>query len=274
MASKSSAFQAALAREQVERDAEGSSSYQAAAAPTSLSGHNAAAAPTSLSGGNAWAARERRRSHDDQRRGSIGLGNGRRGSDSGNGERRGSIGRRELYRGPAIDESNAISFKQLAGAATQEEDDTAVAEAEAEIKAGREAEANEYASVLHLEVPSLLLYLLLVALLSAVLILGREGSLDYWLAEMVRESVLNSELDPADTEVATTFDDVGTLEDVYRFLRGPLLAALYVETTAAGTPLPPGRMRRVNEENVLVGAIRLQQVRSHASTSKGPPIRA
>ena len=155
-----------------------------------------------------------------------------------------------------------MHFNELAGSAVEEQDDTGVAEAEAQLKATREAAEVQFASVLHLEVPSLLLYLLLVGLLSAVLILGREGTLDYHLAEMVRESVLNSEMDPADTEVATTFQDVGTLEDVYRFLRGPFLAALYVETTVAGTPLPPSRMRRVNDENVLVGAIRLQQVKA------------
>ena len=78
---------------------------------------------------------------------------------------------------------------------------------------------------------------------------------------MVRENVLRSALDPADTEVATVFDDIDSLVGVYRFLRGPLLAALYVETSYAGTPLPPSQMRRVNDQNVLVGSVRLQQVR-------------
>ena len=160
-----------------------------------------------------------------------------------------------------------MSFHEFVGVPESEMDDAAVAEAEAQSKAIAEAESQAYASVLHLEVPSLLLYLVLVGLLTAVLILSRKGSYDYYLAEMVRENVLRSELDPADTEIATTFDDITSLEDVFRFLRGPLLAALYVETSYAGTPLPPSRMRRVNDQNILVGSIRLQQVRVAANTA-------
>ena len=46
------------------------------------------------------------------------------------------------------------------------------------------------------------------------------GLFDYYLAEMVRENILRSELDPADTEIATTFYDVSSLEDVHRFCAG------------------------------------------------------
>ena len=73
---------------------------------------------------------------------------------------------------------------------------------------------------------SLLLYIMLVVLLSAVVVLSRDGEYDYYLASMVRELVLGSEFDTSDTEIARTFEDVRSLEDVYMFLRGPLLAAL------------------------------------------------
>ena len=160
-----------------------------------------------------------------------------------------------------------MSFHEFVGVPEAEMDDAAVAEAEAQSKAIAEAESQAYASVLHLEVPSLLLYLLLMGLLSAVLILSRESTYDYYLSDMVRETILRSELDYADTKIATTFDDIASLEDVYKFLRGPLLAALYVETSYAGTPLPPSLMRRVNDQNILVGSVRMQQVRVAANAA-------
>ena len=140
-------------------------------------------------------------------------------------------------------------------------DDVAEAEAEAEALAHAEAKAQAKARVLQVEPVSLCLYLLLVGLLSAVIWLSRNGSYEYYFARMVRENVLHSEMDPADTEVATTFEDVATLEQIFQFLRGPFLAAVYVETGFAGRPLPPRELRRVNDANVLVGAVRLQQVR-------------
>lgn len=140
-------------------------------------------------------------------------------------------------------------------------DDDAVAERQAAQRENAKARAVAHASVIHVEVGALTLYCILVGLLSAVVILSRQGQYDFYLADMVREAVTNSEFDPHDDEVAKTFHDVTTLTDVYHFLRGPLLAALLVETSYAGVPLPPNKLRRVNDQNVLLGPVRLYQAR-------------
>ena len=157
----------------------------------------------------------------------------------------------------------ATSFQQLVKAAGEAAamDDAAIEAEERKEKAARERERLLLASILHVEVFPLMMYIILLGLLSLCIMLTRASQYDYYFSEMVRENVLRSEMDPADTEIAKTFEDVSSLEDVFMFLRGPLLAALFVETSYSGRPLPPHAMRRVNEQSVLVGSIRLQQVR-------------
>jgi hypothetical protein len=151
--------------------------------------------------------------------------------------------------------------KQLAFAEGEWQDDAAVAEAEELHRLELEKQAEKRAAILHVDGCQLLLYTLLVLLLTASISMSRHAEFDYYFAEMVRENVLESEMDTLDTEVASVFDDITSLEGIYQFLRGPFLAALYVEASASGQPLPPSAMRRVNDQNILVGSISLQQVR-------------
>lgn len=173
----------------------------------------------------------------------------------------------------ALGDSAADSFVNLLDVAGPEEDDVAIAQAEQAAKAEKERAAVAYVKVLHIEVFSLVVYLMLVGLLSAVLILSRRGQFDYYFAEMVRELILGSELETADTEISKTFYDIGSLEEIYMFLRGPLLAALYVETSFTGRPLPPGEMHRVLDGNsLLLGVVRLQQVRVRPDSCSVPGV--
>ena len=154
-------------------------------------------------------------------------------------------------------ESKGISLSRL-----EEVDDAAVAEAEAHEKKLAQEEAEHKLQFLQVESMSFCLYLFLVGLLTATLRFSRYGQLDYYFSEMIREAVLESEVHAtADKQLATTFMEITSFDDVYAFLHGPLLAALYVATTYDGKPLPPDALNRVNEHNILVGKVRLQQVR-------------
>ena len=146
------------------------------------------------------------------------------------------------------------------------EDDAVVAESEAHAREVIVAEAQRRSRVILIDGFALCLYTTLVVLLSVIVVLSRKGDLDYYLSSMVREVLLGSEFDTEDFSVAKTFYSINSLDDVYMFLRGPLLAALFVETSYINLPLPPSRMRHVNDHNILLGAIRLQQVRVLADT--------
>ena len=166
------------------------------------------------------------------------------------------------------------SFHHLVHAAASEEellDDGAIAEAEAMAREEKQRAAIEYVKTLHVEPFALCMYITLCVLLSSVVVLYRNGQYDFYFGEMVRKLVLRSYFDNADTEIAMTFNDVASLDDIYKFLRGPLLAALYVETTLAGVPLPPSQMRHVIDgNNLLLGLVRLQQVRVRVDSCAVP----
>ena len=113
----------------------------------------------------------------------------------------------------------------------------------------------------------------LLALLTTVIVSSRYAPYDFYFSAMVRANLLESEFERADTELDMTFHDVSSLDDVQHFLQGPLLSGLYVESSYADTPLPPSRLRHVNEHNLLVGPIRLTQAREARPTlPHGPPL--
>ena len=87
------------------------------------------------------------------------------------------------------------------------------------------------------------------------------GGLATRYGEAMKSTLLETEFDTADTEIYKTFHDVTTLTDVWWYLQGPLIGALYSETSYTGQPLPPERLRFVNDNNKLLGKVRLQQVR-------------
>ena len=159
-------------------------------------------------------------------------------------------------------------------------DDAARAEEDARVRRDERRRVQWRAQFLQVDAASFLLYLVLVGLVTASVRFSRYGELDYYLSEMVRESVTQTSVDDV-TEI--NFENITSLSDVYAFVHGPLLAALYTSTSYTGRPLPPERVHRVNEQNILVGSVRLQQVRSNlhgvcsteaaasAETSAAPP---
>jgi len=113
-----------------------------------------------------------------------------------------------------------------------------------------------------LETGTLIPFVLMLGLLVVVIRMSRVSPYDHVFADNLRASILETEFDAVDSPVKMTFYDITTLTDVWNFLQGPLLASLYVETSYAGAPLPPERMRHVSEQSLLVGPIRLYQVRA------------
>lgn len=98
---------------------------------------------------------------------------------------------------------------------------------------------------------------------TAWLLNSRDSGLSYIFAQLVRESVLDSEFSPADTDVATTFKDITTISQVEQYLRGPFLDSLFADQTIgvnsfATGPFDPGWF---NSQARLVGAARIRQVR-------------
>ena len=159
------------------------------------------------------------------------------------------------------------SFQRVLGARSsvlgelEELDDAAVAEADMDrLQAEREMKEIR-AQFLQVNAGQFLLFTVLVALVTAACRFSRYGENDYYLGEMVREAVISSEIHPTSAVAATTFENITSLEDIYAFMHGPLLTTLFVRTSHAGTPLPPERVHRVNEHNILIGSVRLQQVR-------------
>ena len=155
-----------------------------------------------------------------------------------------------------------MAFSKVVVASCAELDDAAVAEAEEEQQKEVIRETLFRAQFLQVEAGSFALYVVLVTLVTACARFSRYGEMDYYLAEMIRETLLRSEIHSTSSVAATCFENITTLSDIYQFLHGPLLAALYVRSSYAGTPLPPENIDRVNEHNILVGKVRLQQVRA------------
>lgn len=96
------------------------------------------------------------------------------------------------------------------------------------------------------------------------LVNGRDSAMSHAFGQLVRESVVEAEFLPADTQIATTFHDVSSITHVKQFLRGPLLDALFgAQTSYATGPFDPGW---VNSQARLVGAARIRQVRVSTDT--------
>ena len=114
---------------------------------------------------------------------------------------------------------------------------------------------------LPIEPGALVLYLLFVVTFTVVAVSTRDWRFGYRYGEAMKSTLLETEFDTADTEIYKTFHDVTTLTDVWWYLQGPLIGALYSETSYTGQPLPPERLRFVNDNNKLLGKVRLQQVR-------------
>ena len=56
---------------------------------------------------------------------------------------------------------------------------------------------------------------------------SRDSELSFSFSQMVRESVVGSEMLATDTEVYSEFGDVTSMAGAMQFMRGPLLEALY-----------------------------------------------
>ena len=106
---------------------------------------------------------------------------------------------------------------------------------------------------------ALSLYVLFLGAMTTVAIASRSSD-EYHLGQMIRENLLGSEFDPADTEVAKFFGDVTSLADVWMYLRGPFAAIMYIEVGLDGLPLPPAGRHFLNEQLRILGPIRMVQV--------------
>ena len=136
---------------------------------------------------------------------------------------------------------NASFTKVLAAdrKALEELDDAAVAEEDLDRLQAAQEMKELRAQFLQVNAGEFLLFTVLVALVTAACRFQRDGENDYFLSEMMREALINTEIHPTSDVVATKFEQITSLGDVYAFIHGTLLASLYVSTTYAGTPLPP-----------------------------------
>ena len=94
----------------------------------------------------------------------------------------------------------------------------------------------------------------------AWLLNSRDSDMSYAFSQLLKERILGSELLPSEDQVATTFHDVSSLDNVRQFMRGPFLDGLFGEQISGAS----GRfdVGWVNEQARMVGAVRIQQIRA------------
>lgn len=106
---------------------------------------------------------------------------------------------------------------------------------------------------------SLASHLTFLALLTAWVVNSRDSELSYAFVQLVRESILGSEMLAADTEVYSEFADVSSMAGTTQFIRGPLLDALY--GGQASGAVGPFEAAWINSQAQLLGAPRMRQIR-------------
>ena len=105
----------------------------------------------------------------------------------------------------------------------------------------------------------LISHLLFMILWLVIISTSRDADYSFTFGELARERMVRTELLPSEAEVATNFGNVSSLSDVSKFLRGPMLSALFGEQVSrVSGDFDAGW---VNAQSKLVGAVRLRQVR-------------
>lgn len=103
-------------------------------------------------------------------------------------------------------------------------------------------------------------HVIFVLLWTFWLLNARDSEMSYAFSTLVRERILYSELLPSEDEVATSFYDLSSLENVRQFMRGPLLDGLFGDQISrAWGPFDQGW---VNDQARMVGAARIRQIRA------------
>ena len=102
-------------------------------------------------------------------------------------------------------------------------------------------------------------HLSFVAVFTGWLANTRDSEMSFIFRQLIREKFLDSEFHQRDTEVLTTFEDVGSTSAVYQFLRGPFLDGLFAEQDSRATG--SFDVGWINSQARLVGAPRIRQIR-------------
>ena len=113
---------------------------------------------------------------------------------------------------------------------------------------------------------SFALYFAFVVVFTIAVLGTREGAYDFYMSQMLRGLLLETEFDVADAQMGKTFAQISSLTDVWLFLQGPLLAGLFSDISSSGAPLAPDELGFVSKHNRLVGRVLLLQARVQADS--------
>ena len=108
----------------------------------------------------------------------------------------------------------------------------------------------------------IVLYIVFLVLYTIV-IQSNAITLAYPYSEKMREKVVGDD-----------FDDILTIDDIWGYMSGTMLDALYEDVERSGQTLPTDQWGYVLEVNRLIGAMRIDQSRVRASADKCnvPPV--
>lgn len=89
---------------------------------------------------------------------------------------------------------------------------------------------------------------------------ARDDESAFALGELTRERLTRAPLLPTEAEVETTFYNVSTLDEAAKFMRGPMLEAIFGEQSSRASG--PFEVGWVSMQSKLVGAVRVRQIRA------------